>query len=95
MNNLEKIKTRITGKKIHKILMWVSCFLWCSRVNGVESEGFFHPSTPNIKEQILLSSPHAFHTNVLGGGGGEKLLKYQENSPWVITSLILMTSGVE
>ena len=26
---------------------------------------------------------------------GEKLLKYQENSPWVIISLILMTSGVE
>ena len=24
---------------------------------------------------------------------GEKLLKYQENSPWVIISLILMTSG--
>ena len=26
---------------------------------------------------------------------GEKLLKYQENSPRVIISLILMTSGVE
>ena len=26
---------------------------------------------------------------------GEKLLKYQENSPWVIISLIFMTSGIK
>ena len=26
---------------------------------------------------------------------GEKLLKYQENSPWMIILLVLMTSGIE
>ena len=50
-----------------------------------------NPFTPNIKEQILLSCPCTFLIKVLG----KKLLEYQENSPWVIISLILMTSGVE
>ena len=51
--------------------------------------------TPNIKEQILLSCPHTFL--IKKNCTGEKLLKYQGNSPWVIISLlrILMTSGVE
>ena len=33
--------------------------------------------------------------NPLTPNAGEKLLKFQENSPRVIISLILMTSGVE
>ena len=49
----------------------------------------FNPLTNDIKEQILLSRPH---TSCKSTGG--KLLKYQENSPWVIISLILITSGV-
>ena len=51
----------------------------------------FNPLTPNIKEQILLSCPHTFRIKVLG----RSYVKYQENSPWVIISVILMTSGVE
>ena len=55
-----------------------------------------NPLTPNIKEQIIflysILSPYFSYKSI-----GEKLLRYQENSPWVIISLIiiLMTSGVE
>ena len=50
----------------------------------------FNPLTSNLKEQILLSCPHTFLKST-----GEKLLKYQENSLWVIISLILITSGAK
>ena len=46
--------------------------------------------TPNVKEEILISCPHTFVIKA-----GDKLLKYQEHSPWVIISLIFITSGVE
>ena len=45
----------------------------------------------NIIEKILLSCPHTFSYK----GTREKLLKYQENSPWAIISIILMIAGVE
>ena len=44
---------------------------------------FLNPLTPNIKEQILLS----FSLYVSYNRTGEKILRYQENSPWVIISL--------
>ena len=52
----------------------------------------FNPLTPNIKDQILLSYPHTFLIKVLERNYSKL---YQENSPWVIISLILMTSRVE
>ena len=52
--------------------------------------GIINPSTLNIKEQFVLSFLHTFLKST-----GETLLKYQEISPWVIISLILMISGVE
>ena len=49
----------------------------------------------NTKEQILLFCPVSYFSYK---STGEKVLKYQENSPWmVVTSLlvILITSAVE
>ena len=42
---------------------------------------------PKIKIQILLLDPYISYRR-----SGEKLLKYQENSSWVIMTLILITS---
>ena len=43
------------------------------------------------QEQIITILPPYFSYK----STEEMLLEYQENSPWVIISLILMTSGVE
>ena len=53
-------------------------------------QGILNSLSPNINEQILRSCLHTFLINVFG----KNCYKYQENSLWVITSLILMTSGV-
>ena len=47
--------------------------------------------TPNYqKTNSPFMSPYFSYKST-----GEKLLKYQANSPWVIISLILMTSEIE
>ena len=48
----------------------------------------FNPYYQRTNSPIL--SPYFSYESIM-----EKLLKYQGNSPWVITPLILMTSGVE
>ena len=47
-----------------------------------------NPLLLNIKIQILLPCPHTFLIEL----SEEKLLKYQENSSWVIISSFLITS---
>ena len=49
------------------------------------------PLPPNVKEQNSpISSPCFSYKSA-----GEKLLRNQKNSPWVIISLIIMTPGAE
>ena len=70
--------------------------------NEIEEGGFMiqvltgsflsvHSFISNIKEQILLSWPHTFLIKLLRRSS----LNCQENSPWVILALILLTSEVE
>ena len=52
---------------------------------------FVYPSNPLfLRANSPILSPYFSYKSTV-----EKLLKYQENSPWVIISFILMTSGVE
>ena len=58
--------------------------------------GPLNPSIPNIKEQNYCNYPILFLRVYFSyKSTGEKLLKYQENSPWVIISSIFMASEVE
>ena len=52
-----------------------------------------YPFTHNIKEQIILSCPHTLILKYKSTG--EKLLKYHENSPWVIIILNCFDPRVE
>ena len=47
-----------------------------------------NPLNPEVKIWILICCPYLFPTEVIG----EKLIKYQENSSCVITSVILTTT---
>ena len=49
------------------------------------------PITPNITKANSPFLPPLFYYK----SPAEKLLKYQEKSPWAIKSVILMTSEVE
>ena len=74
---------------------WTSHLTTLVLKQGTLKGGFFvcafNRLTPNIKEHNFLSCPHTF----VFKSTGEKLLTYQENSPWVIIPLNIHYKGIK
>ena len=78
------LKDRIHLRRVRRLIGLV-----CKLSSG--NEDSINPLTPVYQRtNYPILFPYLSYKST-----GEKLLKYQENSPWVMISLILMTSGVE